>query len=48
MGEADILAALMAMPGQWMDRIRQRRDWCVDRYSNVSSVVPAVLVGSGG
>ena len=25
MGEADHLAALMAMPGQWVDRIRQRR-----------------------
>ena len=25
MGEAENLAALMAMPGQWVDRIRQRR-----------------------
>ncbi len=25
MGDADNLAALMAMPGQWLDRIRQRR-----------------------
>ncbi len=25
MGEADNLAALMAMPSQWVDRIRQRR-----------------------
>ncbi|MCH8344076.1 MAG: hypothetical protein IH983_08805 [Planctomycetes bacterium] len=25
MGEADNLAALMAMPGRWVGRIRQRR-----------------------
>ena len=25
MDEVDNLAALMAMPGQWLDRIRQRR-----------------------
>ncbi len=41
MGEADNLAALMAMPGQWVDRIRHRRPikkLILDMDSSVSEI----------